>query len=362
MMKDYYKILGVSKNASDEEIKIAYRKNAMKYHPDKNPDDIEAEIKFKESTEAYEVLYDKKSRQQYDMFGHVSNRSGWGYKEPDFSDLFRSVKYGYQQRDKKPSPITVSVTVNLEDIIDKKPIKIKYNCINVCQKCQGSGAKDNSHITDCKTCGGSGSVFNPNRSSFANVINICYNCNGSGKIIDPKNICEECKGKKQLKTTKEINITARFGVTHGITMRVLGEGSVGKNGQQGDLYVRFRIRQHDLFTINNYDIHIEIPVKMSTMLSGGEIRVPTPRGEKTVKIDPFAFQMKPIRIPAQGLQSDNGSYGDLYVHIISENPVFNEDIRKNIVSMIEKEENNKTFPKAFNFEKITDIYTDRRKI
>lgn len=352
IMKDYYKILGINKDATEEEIKTAYRKLAMKYHPDKNPDDKESDIKFKEVTEAYDTLYDKHKRKQYDIYGQSINSS-------DFSDLFRSVRYNYQPRPKRPPPIVVNVAIDLEDIIDRKLINIKYNCADICHKCQGSGVKENANISNCKTCGGSGSVYRSN-SDFFNSIDICYSCSGSGKVFDIKDICEICNGRKQVEKKKEINIKPKLGVTDGVTVNYIGNGSIGKNGQQGDLYVRFHILPHNIFKIKNYDIHLDMPVRMSAIIKGGEIKIPTPRGEKFIKIEPFCFQSEPIRVPAQGLQYGNGSYGDLYVHIISENPNFDDNFIKNLVSIIEKEENNKTIPKTLNFEKIADNYINRR--
>jgi len=361
-MKDYYKILGVEKTADEETIKKAYRRLAMKYHPDKNPDDSDAEAKFKEAAEAYETLSDKSKRKHYDAYGTAPSGSHARHSAAqDFYDFFRhqARRPHNRQRQQRPEAVTVNATVELEDVIDRRPIRIRYSCIDVCQKCQGSGAKEGAKTQDCKSCDGQGTI-NQSFQGFT-MRSLCPDCHGTGSVAKAGEECPECKGNRHVEAMRDANLEIRPGVTHGIMLRVIGQGSIGKNGMRGDLNVRFHIKKHKLFKVNNYDLHLEVPVKLSTMISGGTIEVPTPRGPKSIEIKPFASQMPPIRLPAQGLQTDSGSHGDLYVHVITENPKFNEETRKVLVGMLEQEETKKTMPKAFKFEEESKSYIERRK-
>ena len=358
---NYYEVLGISKEASEEAIKQAYRKSAMKYHPDRNPDNAESEAKFKEITEAYEILSDKPKRQYYDTYGRPP--SGYGNYSPstefsDFADIFRRASRQNTQKSYRPLPITVNLNIDLESVIDLKLIKIEYKCTDICQKCQGNGAKKDAKMCKCKTCDGYGFIRQSNRGF--SMRGMCPLCKGQGEVADPKDACSDCGGNRYIENSRNLEFRIPAGITHGSIIRLIGEGCLGKNGQKGDLHIRFFIKKHKLFTINNHDLHIEIPIKLSTMFNGGDIEIPTPKGFKKIKIKPFTSKINPIRLPFLGLPSDSGSNGDLYVHINVENPKLSKKTKNNIFEILKKEENEKTSPKTFKFEKESRSYMEGR--
>lgn len=359
-MKNYYDILGIAKTASDDDIKKAYRSKAMKHHPDKNPDDAESEQKFKDISEAYEILSDRSKRQHYDTFGSAPPK-------PIFSTATRPSTYyrtSYRRANQaRPAPITAYVAVDLEDIIDRKPINIEFNCKDICFACNGNGTNTNAKKRTCPQCSGQGVVFKSNENSVGTLhfSSICLECNGSGELPNVEDACPQCKGTRYTQETRQKTCHQYTGITNNRTFRAIGEGAIGRNGIKGDLLVHFHIRKHKLFKIDNYDIHLEMPVRPSILLGGGDWEIPTPRGPKTIQIEPLSINAAPIRIPAEGLLSDNGSYGDFYVHLILEKPLFDQQTMDEILEILKRKEGKKTMPHTYKFEEECRSYMNGRK-
>lgn len=362
-MSDYYKILEVEKNASEDQIKKSYRKKAMKYHPDKNPDDKEAENKFKEVAEAYEVLSDPSKRQEYDRFGSVGRRRQQRRPtgaQDGFSDFFRNV-WGNDRQQSRPT--LVNISISLEDIIDSKSIKINFECNDACMDCKGSGFKPDAKKHTCSMCNGAGRISQVQNlgANHVEIQSLCPSCAGSGEIPDPASKCEKCKGSRSVKDYRSIYIPMRPGVSDGVTLIVQNEGQRDRNGNKGTLQVRFRVKKHSLFTLNGYDLHIKIPVSISKMFSGGKVDIPTPRGPHSINIEPFAFNMDPISIPGHGILNDRGEKGNLYVYIFTENPQFESEARNALIGMLENGENKDTLPVKYAFDNSSSKYLKRRK-
>jgi len=361
-MSDYYKILEVDKNASEDQIKKSYRKKAMKYHPDKNPDDKVAEAKFKEVAEAYEVLSDASKRQEYDRFGSVGRRQQRGPTgaQGGFHDFFRRT-WGPDQQQARPTLVNVFVT--LEDIVDSKNIKIDFECNDACMDCKGSGFKPDAKKHTCSMCNGAGHISQVQNlgANHVEIQSVCPSCVGAGEMPDPASKCEKCKGSRTVKSKRSIDVPMRPGVSDGVTLIIQNEGAKDKNGNKGTLQVRFRVKKHSLFTLNGYDLHMKIPVSISKMFSGGKLEIPTPRGPHSINIEPFAFSMDPISIPGHGILTDRGEIGNLYIYIFTENPKFDSDERNALIGMLENGENKDTLPVKYAFEKNSSKYLKRRK-
>jgi molecular chaperone DnaJ len=352
MPSDYYDTLGVSKSSSADEIKKAYRKLAVKYHPDKNPGDKAAEDKFKEISQAYEVLSDPKKRSQYDQFGHAAftSRGGGGagasgmggFHDPFdifsqvfggsggsiFDDLFG----GGSSRRSSSSPregsdLRYDIEIDFEDAVYGADKKIKIPRMDTCSTCKGSGCAPGSSKSTCTRCGGSGQISMA--QGFFNIRQSCPTCNGTGQMI--KTPCKKCGGDGRMRVEKTLQIHIPPGVDTGSRLRVAGEGEGGyRGGRSGDLYVVIHVKPHDIFLRDGNDILCEVPIDFPTAALGGVVEVPTVSGKTKMKIPEGTQNGAVLRIKGKGVPSLRGGHrGDQHVKIFVEVPKnLNKDQKK----------------------------------
>ncbi len=329
--RDYYEVLGVSKSADEKEIKKAYKKLAMKYHPDRTQGDKALEEKFKEIQEAYEILTDSQKRAAYDQYGHAGvdpNRGGGGGfgGGADFGDIFGDVfgdifggGRGGRSRARQGADLRYNLDMSLEEAVRGKDVEIRVPTLVECEPCKGSGAKKGSSPTTCPTCKGAGQV--QMRQGFFAVQQTCPTCSGKGKIIaDP---CNSCRGQGRTEKTKTLSVKVPPGVDTGDRIRLSGEGEAGEQGAPaGDLYVQVNVREHDIFTRDQNNLYCEVPVGFTTAALGGEIHVPTLDGKVKLKITPETQTGKMFRLRGKGVKSvRSGSLGDLICKVVIETPV-----------------------------------------
>ena len=335
--KDYYDTLGVPKNASDDDIKKAYRKLAMKHHPDRNQGDgsKNSEEKFKEAKEAYEMLSDAQKRAAYDQYGHAGvdpNRGGGpgaegfgGFAEA-FGDIFGDV-FGGQRGGQggggrqvyRGGDLSYAMEITLEEAATGKDAQIRIPSWDDCSICQGSGAKPGTKVATCTTCHGHGVV--QMRQGFFSVQQTCPQCKGSGKLIPSP--CVACHGVGKTKTNKTLEVKIPAGIDDGMRIRSTGNGEPGTNGgPPGDLYIEIRIKKHDIFEREGDDLHCAVPISFTTAALGGEIDVPTLSGKAAIDIPEGTQAGKQFRLRGKGIKGVRSSYpGDLYCHISVETPV-----------------------------------------
>ena len=332
--RDYYEILGVQRGASDDELKKAYRRLAMKYHPDRNEGNADAEAKFKEAKEAYDVLSDAQKRQAYDQFGHdaVSNSAGaggpGGAAGAGFGDIFDSV-FGDifgggmggrgGERVYRGADLRYDLELSLEDAVSGSTIKIRVPKMVGCHTCNGSGAKKGSTPADCPTCNGVGQVRM--QQGFFSVQQTCPQCRGQGKII--KDPCSTCNGKGRIRDNKTISVKVPPGVDTGDRIRLSGEGEAGENGgPSGDLYVHVIVKDHPIFTRDGNDLYCDVPISFTTAALGGELEVPTLDGRVKLKIPAETQSGKLFRLRGKGVSTVRTSgKGDLLCRAVVETPV-----------------------------------------
>ena len=335
--RDYYETLGVPKNASEEEIKKAYRKLAMKHHPDRNHGDTskDAETKFKEVKEAYEMLSDGQKRAAYDQYGHAGvdpnmrggpGAEGFGGFAEAFGDIFGDV-FGGGGRGRtssgrqvfRGSDLSYAMEITLEEAAEGKTTEIRIPTWDECDTCHGSGAKPGTKPITCTTCHGAGAV--QMRQGFFSVQQTCPTCHGSGKIIPEP--CTVCHGQGKIKRNKTLEVKIRAGIDDGQRMRVTGSGEPGVNGgPPGDLYIEIRLKKHEIFERDGDNLHCVVPVSMTTAALGGEINVPTLKGAAAIDIPEGTQSGKQFRLRGKGIKGVNSSYpGDLYCHVRVETPV-----------------------------------------
>lgn len=335
--RDYYETLGVPKNASEEEIKKAYRKLAMKHHPDRNHGDTskEAEAKFKEVKEAYEMLSDGQKRAAYDQYGHAGvdpnmrggpGAEGFGGFAEAFGDIFGDV-FGGGGRGRtssgrqvfRGSDLSYAMEITLEEAAEGKTTEIRIPTWDECETCHGSGAKPGTKPITCTTCHGAGAV--QMRQGFFSVQQTCPTCHGSGKIIPEP--CTSCHGQGKIKRNKTLEVKIRAGIDDGQRMRVTGSGEPGVNGgPPGDLYIEIRLKKHEIFERDGDNLHCVVPVSMTTAALGGEINVPTLNGAAAIDIPEGTQSGKQFRLRGKGIKGVSSSYpGDLYCHVRVETPV-----------------------------------------
>lgn len=335
--RDYYEILGLSKNASDDDIKKAYRQMAKKLHPDANPGDKSAETKFKEVNEAYSVLSDKQKRDSYDRFGHAgvdpsamggfnaSDMGGFGF---DIGDIFgsffgggfgRSSQKGFSRRG---DDIGVEITVSFEEAALGTRKEITYNRIEHCRRCGGSGAETGTKAETCATCHGTGSVRVTQRTMLGVMQSTrpCSECRGTGKVI--KNPCSECKGDGVVKKKKTLEFTVPAGINNGERISLRSQGNAGENGgESGDLFVFIKVKPHNFFERKEYDLFCEVPVTFSEAALGAKISVPTLEGVSEFSIPEGTQSGATFSLRGKGVKFINSDRkGDLYVKISVEVP------------------------------------------
>jgi molecular chaperone DnaJ len=340
--RDYYEILGVARTASADEIKKSYRKLALQYHPDRNPDNKEAEEKFKEATEAYEVLSDDAKRRRYDQFGHEGMRPGadfHGYTDindifNNFSDIFgsgigggifdemfgggRGRTRGRAQFSGTPgSDLKVRLRLSLEDIATGVEKKLKIKRWMPCETCRGSGAKSGSGKSVCTTCNGKGEVREVSRSVFGQFVNIstCPTCNGEGHIVRDR--CIECNGEGRVQGETTIKVNVPAGVSDGNYIPIRGQGNAGqRGGPAGDIIVVIEEEHHELFTRNGDDVVLDLLVSYPDAALGAEIEIPTLNGRAKLKIDPGTQSGRILRMREKGIAHLNGyGKGDQLVRV-----------------------------------------------
>ena len=337
--RDYYEVLGVERNASEEQVKRAYRKLAVKFHPDKNPDDPQAEEKFKELGEAYDVLMDAQKRAAYDRFGHAAFAPGGsGFGGATFHDpfeIFREVfggggfgggifetffggGSGRTEDRRRGSDLRYDMEVKLEEAVFGIEKQIEIEKLDTCDKCGGSGAQPGSHAIRCPSCGGRGQVISSR--GFFQISQTCPRCHGAGEIIEKP--CQKCRGDGRIEKLSRINLKIPAGIREGTRLRSLNNGEAGINGgPPGDLYVVIHIKEHKIFQREGDDLYCEVPIPFWVATLGGEIDVPTLQGRAHLKVPAGTQSGQMFKLRGKGIINVNGrSHGDLFARLIVEVP------------------------------------------
>jgi len=325
--KDYYEVLGVNRDASDEEIKKAYRKLAMKWHPDRNPDNPKAEEHFKEAKQAYEILSDSGKRAAYDQYGHAGvdasagAGAGFGNFSDAFGDIFGDIFGGGRTRSNvyRGADLRYNLEITLEEAARGTETRIRIPALEECKTCGGSGAKPGTSPTTCTTCGGHGQVRM--QQGFFSIQQTCPKCQGSGKVVTSP--CATCHGAGRIKQHKTLSVKIPAGVDEGDRIRLSGEGEAGVNGgPPGDLYVVIHITPHSVFQRDHNDLHCEMPISFTAAALGGEIEIPTLDGYAKIKIPAETQSGKVFRLRGKGIRGVRSStQGDLLCHVVVETPV-----------------------------------------
>ena len=334
--RDYYDVLGVAKGATEAELKKAYRRQAMKFHPDRNPDDKDTEAKFKQAKEAYDVLSDERKRAAYDQFGHAgvdASAAGRGHPgaqgfggaglgeifDSVFGDIFGAGGQRGGDRAHRGSDLRYDLELSLEEAVGGTTIKIRVPRLVRCHVCNGSGAKAGSSPSNCTTCAGHGQVRM--QQGFFTVQQTCPQCRGAGRIItDP---CTTCRGQGRVRDTRTISVKVPTGVDTGDRIRLSGEGEAGENsGPNGDLFVHVIVKDHAIFQRDGTNLHCDVPISITAAALGGELEVPTLEGRVKLKIPPETQSGKLFRLRGKGVRSVRTSNkGDLLCRVVVETPV-----------------------------------------
>jgi molecular chaperone DnaJ len=348
--RDYYEVLGINRDASEEEIKKVYRKLAMKYHPDRNPDNPKAEERFKEAKEAYEVLSDAQKRTAYDQFGHagVDPQAGMGGGfggfggSGSFSDAFGGIfdeifgggSRGGRSNVYRGADLRYNLEITLEQAAFGTETKIRIPTMEVCEACKGSGAKAGTQPKTCPTCQGSGQVRL--QQGFFSIQQTCPKCHGTGKFV--ANPCPECHGAGRVKQHKTLAVKIPAGVDEGDRIRLSGEGEHGINGgPPGDLYVQVHLKPHAVFQRDGNDLHCEMPISFSTAALGGEIEIPTLDGAANLRVPGETQSGRTFRLRGKGIKGVRSqAHGDLLCHVVIETPVNLTERQKELLRELEE--------------------------
>lgn len=347
---DYYEILGVGKDANERDIKKAYKRMAMKYHPDRTKGDKDLEAKFKDVKEAYEVLSDPAKRQAYDQYGHAAfdqSRGGFGGGAggaggADFSDIFGDVfgdifgggrRGGGGQRAARGADLRYNLEMSLEEAVRGKEVELQIPSLGECGDCGGSGAAKGSKAETCDYCHGAGQI--QMRQGFFAVQQTCPQCGGRGKVI--KNPCRTCRGEGRVERTKTLNVKIPAGVDTGDRIRLSGEGEAGEHGAPaGDLYVQVHVREHDIFKRDGSNLYCEVPISFTHAALGGEVEVPTLDGKVKLKIPAETQTGRMFRLRGKGVKSvRNGVTGDLICKAVVETPVNLSEQQKDFLRQLD---------------------------
>lgn len=364
--RDYYEILSVERTASGEEIKKSYRKLAMQYHPDRNPGDKEAEEKFKECAEAYEILSDPQKRQRYDQFGHqgVSGGPGGFSGFTDMNDIFshfgdifgggsggsifeeffgggRNSSRRRQGSGTRGSDLKINIKLTLEEISEGVEKTIKVKRFNRCETCNGSGAKGSGGYTTCTTCSGSGEIRQVSRSIFGQFVNVtmCTTCNGEGRVI--KERCHECHGEGRVKAESEIKVNIPSGVSDGNYIPLEGQGNAGlRGGAAGDLYIHLEEEEHEIFTREEDDIYYELELSFTDAALGADVIVPTLKGKARLKIEQGTQPGSILKMSGKGIKKlHSDRRGDQLVKVNVHIPTKLSGKEKDVLKELSKSEN-----------------------
>ncbi len=375
--RDLYEVLGLEKGASKDDIRRAYRRLAMKYHPDRNPDDKEAENNFKEVKEAYEILYDDEKRAAYDRFGHAGvdpNAAGMGGMgggmgadafADAFGDIFgeifgaRGGAGGGRSHVRRGADLRYTLDISLEEAASGLDTEIRVPNWDECDSCQGSGAKPGTSPETCSTCRGAGAVRM--QQGFFSVQQTCPTCHGTGQEI--KEPCSKCNGGGRVRSNKTLEVNIPAGIDDGMRIRLSGKGEPGLNGgPAGDLYVEIHIKPHNIFQRDGDDLHCELTIPFTTAALGGDVEVPTLDGRGEITIPEGTQSGKTFRLRGKGIRGVRSSYpGDLYCHIQVETPVRLSEEQKQLLRQFEEalhEGGNKHSPKSQSWkDKIKDFFS-----
>lgn len=336
--RDYYEVLGISKSATDDEIKKAYRQLAKKYHPDANPGNQEAEVKFKEASEAYAVLSDADKRRQYDQFGHSAFEGGAGgaggfdFTNMDmgdiFGDIFGDLFGGGRSRGRSNGPmkgpnVRAAVRITFEEAVSGVEKELDLNLKEECNTCHGSGAKPGTSTDTCAKCGGKGQVVYTQQSLFGMVRNVqtCPDCNGTGKVIKEK--CTDCYGSGYVNRRKKIQVSIPAGIDNGQSIRIRDKGEPGINGgERGDLLVEVSVSRHPIFQRQDYDIYSTVPISFPSAALGGDIRISTVDGDVLYTVKPGTQTDTKVRLRGKGVPTLRNKQvrGDHYVTLVVQVP------------------------------------------
>ena len=373
--RDYYEVLGVAKTASADEIKSAYRKLAMKYHPDRNPGDESAKAKFQEASEAYEVLSNAEKRQRYDQFGHQGVEFGPGgfdfgrdfshFQDVDLNDILSSVFgsmggggfsefFGGRRARRTADPnaprrgedMTFRLDIDFDEAVFGSERMIDLTLPDQCPDCKGTGSADGKFRT-CSTCGGHGVVIGG--GGFFQVRQTCPTCGGAGQVIDKP--CRKCRGDGHVRTPRHISLKIPAGVDTGSRLRLSGQGGGGlRGGANGDLYVLLAVRDSDIFVRDGLDLGVNVPISPVTAALGGTVSVPTPQGEAQIKIAPGTPNGKVLRLRGKGVPSLRGGIpGDLNARLVVEVPANLDRKQREALEAFQKVSTASTFPEAQTF-------------
>ena len=343
--RDFYDVLGVAKNASEEELKKSYRKLAMKFHPDRNPGNKDSEEKFKEAKEAYEMLTDAKKREAYDRFGHagVDPNAGGGFGGGQgaggfadvFGDIFGDIfgqqggRAGGRSNVYRGGDLRYAMEISLEQAAHGHATEIRVPAWESCETCHGTGAKPGTKARVCPTCQGQGSERV--QQGFFSIQQTCRNCHGTGKIIPEP--CVTCEGVGRIKRTKTLEVKIPAGIDEGMRIRLSGNGEPGVNGgPAGDLYVEIHMKKHTVFDRDGDDLTCEMPISMTTAALGGKIQVPTLSGSAEIELPEGTQSGKTFRLRGKGIKGIRSAYpGDLYARLTVETPVRMTDRQKQLM-------------------------------
>ena len=386
--RDYYEVLGVAKGASADEIKSAYRKLAMKYHPDRNPGDKAAEEKFKEAAEAYDILHDPEKRQRYDQFGHQAfdgGAGGFGAGGMNMDDIFsmfgdifggrgggggfggfegffggggRSRRAADPNAPRRGDDMTFRLDIDFDEAIFGSERTLELTLPAQCPECRGSGAAAGSKRVTCRTCGGAGAVIGG--SGFFQVRQTCPTCGGEGSVIEKP--CKKCRGTGHVNTPQKISLKIPAGVDNGSRLRLAGKGAGGlRGGENGDLYVLLGVRESDIFARDGLDLGVDIPVSPVTAALGGTVSVPTPEGEAQLKIPAGTPNGKVFRLRGKGVPNlRGGAAGDLDARIVFEVPANLDRKQREALENFQKLVSGGTFPQQQSFANKTRIFFSHR--
>ena len=388
--RDYYEVLGVSKTASADEIKSAYRKLAMKWHPDRNPDNPDAKNKFAEISEAYEVLSSPEKRENYDRFGHQGVNFGPGgfnfgrdfthFHDVDLNDIlsglfggggggfsFGDMFGGGRRREVDPNApergddMTMQLEIDFEEAIFGSERTLELKLPEQCPECHGTGAAKGAKRITCPTCQGRGQIVGGH--SFFQVRQTCPKCGGTGSVVEKP--CSKCRGEGQVRTPRKLSLRIPPGVDTGSRLRLSGKGGGGlRGGENGDLYVILRVRDSEIFEREGMDLAVDVPISPILAALGGTVDVPTPEGSAEVKLSPGTPNGKVLRLRGKGAPSlRGGSSGDLLARIVIETPMRLSGDQRDLLDKVAKSFKKDNFPEQQDFAaRLKKFYSRRDKL